>query len=107
MGGARAGQTASDECEATYKTDGKCMDDGSSAYTDLQLEYSSATGLFNGTMITNQCNAKNNTEFSASPSCIEVVCPPTCRPLPHMLILVCTQVKMQLGGTPWHSGYEC
>ena len=72
-GGATPGQTTSDECIATFKEDGSCMDDGSSYYADVQLEYSSETGLFTGQMITNQCNAKPNPEFHASPTCVLLV----------------------------------
>lgn len=77
QGRATPGQTTSDECVATFKEDGSCMDDGSSYYADVQLEYSAETGLFTGQMITNQCNAKPNPEFHASPTCVLLVLPKT------------------------------
>lgn len=72
-GGVQPGQTESDACNAPYKDDGSCLDDGSSNYADVQLEYSSEIGVFTGKITTNQCNAKNNSEFKAEPTCIEVV----------------------------------
>lgn len=65
--------TPSDECVATYKDDGTCMDDGSSHYVDMMMEYSAETGVFTGQMITNLCNAKPNPEFEANPTCVVLV----------------------------------
>ena len=72
---------SSDECDGNY-IDGYGTDDdvtqgcrpnGGSNYVDLSLTYDAATGKFAGSLITNQCNAKDNFEFSTNPECITAV----------------------------------
>lgn len=58
--------------------DGRCRTDGGSSFVDLSgLVYDAATGIFTGTLLTNQCNRVTTgvgNPSNPTPSCIEQVC---------------------------------